>query len=265
MKRRRIWAGLVAAGVLAPTLDIASTYAARTVPPSCGAGITLLSANLLMVHPDPPVLAAEILAADADILAFQEYSPRWEAEFGLDGLMERYPHRVDIVRSDSFGTAIWSRVPLLTASLFELTGLPQSRATVQIGAGAVEILNVHTLPPRSLEYLWPHLEALDEIGGWMEDTDQPFIVTGDFNAGAHTAFAARARRAADDAWELAGRGPGTTWPNGVFPLPPMRLDHIYLSRDLTVEQIHIGTGSGSDHRPLRAVLAPRAGGRLCLG
>ena len=99
------------------------------------------SANLLMVHPDPPVLAAEILAADADILAFQEYSPRWEAEFGLDGLMERYPHRVDIVRSDSFGTAIWSRVPLLTASLFELTGLPQSRATVQIGAGAVEILN----------------------------------------------------------------------------------------------------------------------------
>ena len=58
------------------------------------------------------------------------------------------------------------------------------------------------------------------IGGWMEDADQPFIVTGDFNAGAHTAFAARARRAADDAWELAGRGPGTTWPNGVFPLPP---------------------------------------------
>ena len=41
---------------------------------------------------------------------------------------------------------------------------------------------------------------------------------------------------ADDAWETSARGfgPGFTWPNGLFPCPPIRIDHIFVSHDLGV-------------------------------
>ena len=76
-------------------------------------------------------------------------------------------------------------------------------------------------------------------------------------------FARQMRKNFDDAWDLAGHGVGWTWPNGVFHLPPLRLDHLFMSRDLTVTEIHVGTGANSDHRPLIAEIAPRQGGRLC--
>ena len=41
-------------------------------------------------------------------------------------------------------------------------------------------------------------------------------------------FVTMPSRLVDDAWELAGSGPGYSWPNGVFHLPPLRLDHLTL-------------------------------------
>lgn len=242
---------------------ISPALAARTPPAACGETLTLLSANLLMVNPDPSILGQEILDANADLLAFQEYSSRWEEELRKNGVRKAYPYGIDIVRDDSFGTAIWSKTPLVDARLFELTELPQSRAQVRIGSGVVDILNIHTLPPRTVAYLAPHKAALDTLYTWMAETPDPYIVTGDFNASAYAPFSRRARKIADNAWELIGHGMGYTWPNGVFPLPPMRLDHVWLARDLTVTAMEIGTGAYSDHRPLRVVLAPRVGGRLC--
>ena len=56
----------------------------------------------------------------------------------------------------------------------------------------------------------------------------------------------------------AAQSLGATWPNGLFPLPPMRLDHVFVSRDLTALDVAVGTGAGSDHRPVVARIARRA-------
>ena len=63
---------------------------------------------------------------------------------------------------------------------------------------------------------------------------------------------------ADDAWDTGGRGFGFTWPNGMFPYPPIRLDHVFVSRDLGVRSARVGEGVGSDHRPVVADVARRA-------
>lgn len=99
----------------------------------------------------------------------------------------------------------------------------------------------------------------------LQTTETPTLVGGDFNSGPRSRFSRRARNVADDAWELAGEGPGATWPNGVFTLPPLRLDHLWMTRELTVTTIRLGEGRSSDHRPLHARIAARAGGRLCGG
>ena len=47
-----------------------------------------------------------------------------------------------------------------------------------------------------------------------------------------------------------GRGYAITWPNGMFPLPPIRIDHALLSPEVECLAISEGIGTGSDHRPL---------------
>lgn len=247
--------------LLAALLATSGWSLPRTPPEPCGEGLRLVSANLLMVNPDPTALAAELAAADADVLALQEFSPRW-AE-ALAALRETYPYRVERVQSDSFGTALWSRVPMTDARIWPLDGLPQSAGVVRIGGGEVEIWNIHVLPARTWEYARLHAQEMDLLRDAMEHHEGPLVVTGDFNAPAISPFHRRVTRFMDDAWGLLHFGGGATWPNGVFPLPPLRLDHVYLTRDLTVTDVQIGVGAHSDHRPLTVELRPRAGGPLC--
>lgn len=62
------------------------------------------------------------------------------------------------------------------------------------------------------------------------------------------------------AFNRCGRGMGASWPNGTSPVPPIRLDHIFLSRDLTCRDLARGKGAGSDHRPLVVTIGFAAGG-----
>jgi len=259
LRRRTRLAALATALVALYVAWVGPELAAGDPPKARGRGLRVVSANLLMVHPRPAALAREIARADADVLFLQELSPRWVEALEREGIFRRYPQGEWVVREDSFGTAILSRAPLTDVEVFDLAGLPQVRARVELDGLDVELLNVHTLPPRLAEYVAPHRAALDGILARVRALQgRPFLVAGDFNSTADSAFAARMAELADDGWRLAGSGFGATWPNGLFPVPPLRVDHLYLSRRLTVTRMSIGRGEGSDHRPLFATLARRA-------
>ena len=241
----------------------AASFRPRTPPEACGPGLRVMSANLLMVNPDPTALAQEIRDVDADLLLLQELSPRWVDALDAAGVWARWPHGAAVSRTDSFGSALRAKVRPVDSGTFDLDGLTETRMKVSIGTGALEIWNIHVLPPRTLDYWRAWRFETDLLVDAAREQTDPFMMGGDFNASSLSAFVRHMHGVLDDAWELAGRGPGHTWPNGVFFLPPLRLDHLYLSRDLTVTQIRVGTGAHSDHRPLIAEIAPRAGGRLC--
>jgi len=232
----------------------------RTPPAACGPSLSILSANLLMVNPAPAALAQEIFDADADVVLLQELSPMWEAVLDEQGLFAGWPEGWQVVREDSFGSAIASRLPLDTTGDFELTGLPQTRASLTWEGREIGVLNLHTLPPRTPDYEFLHRAALEDVAADLRaraGRGESFVVGGDLNASPYSRFFVDIADVADDAWDLAGRGFGFTWPNGVFPLPPSRLDHLIVSRDLTVMAIAVGRGEGSDHRPLRVEVAAR--------
>lgn len=241
---------------------LASPLLPRTAPPASGAGIRLVTANLLMVHPHPDRLAAELEALDPDVLVLQEYSSRWHETASRRGWFEDYPHHAEVIRDDSFGCAVFSRLPMEDVGVIEMAGLPQLQASLRLDGVVVDLLDVHTLPPRIAEYVPGHRQALADIEAWAESRSgtRPFVITGDFNATPYSRFHRRMSRLADDAWELGGDGYGHTAPNGLFPLPPMRLDHVYLSPDLTVREVMLGRGDGSDHLPIVAEIALREGG-----
>jgi endonuclease/exonuclease/phosphatase (EEP) superfamily protein YafD len=230
----------------------------RAAPATAGRPLRVVSANLLMVNEQPGELAAELERLDADVYFLQELSPHWDDLLEQRGFWRRYPFNKRLTSDDSFGTAIASRLPVRDLDVFWSAELPQMRGVLRVDDGDVALYNVHLLPPRTLEYVDYHRLGADELLRIVGRLGaHSFIIAGDFNATPDSRFVARMRGLADDAWETAGSGFGFTWPNGMFPLPPMRLDHVFVSRDLGVLRVAVGVGEGSDHRPIVADVARR--------
>jgi len=233
----------------------------HAAPATSGRPLRVASANLLMVNETPAMLAAELARFDADVYFLQELSGMWDEELERSGFWRRYPFNRRVTSEDSFGSAIASRIPVRDLDVFWNAELPQLRGVLRWNDSDVELVSIHLLPPRTQDYTRDYhrgAEALLDIV--RRFGAQSFIVAGDFNSTPDSDFATRMRDLADDAWEAGGRGFGSgfTWPNGMFPVPPIRLDHVFVSRDLGVLATRVGTGAGSDHRPVVADVARRA-------
>jgi len=134
------------------------------------------------------------------------------------------------------------------------------RAVIELAGRRVAVYNIHLLPPWGLEYTTENrlqfADLLDKLAGER----LPVILAGDFNFTETSPNAASLRGIGlRDAHDLGGWGRGTTWPvNSFFRwIPSLRLDHIYLSDELTCSRCRTGVGTGSDHRPVVAEIGFR--------
>ena len=232
----------------------------RTVPPppDTAPRLRLMSANLLMVNEDTDGITAEILAARPDVLFVQELTPHWLQALERPALRALLPHRLVEPHppTDSFGIGILSRLPLQNPVLLDMEGVPVATATVMLARASIRLYNVHTLPPRTAAYYPVWKQQLTSLAALLDVETGPLILGGDLNVTPHAAWYRRLVTGSVRAsHEQCGRGLATTWPNGLFPLPSIRLDHVFLSLELVCVRIEEGVGRGSDHRPLVLDLA----------
>ena len=220
--------------------------------------LRVMTANLLMVNADTEGIIGEIRAAKPDVLLLQEYTAEWHAALQA-AIGAEYPHHAGVERDDSFGIGIYSRTPFAgeVDADFPLgrAGVEQMRAELDLGGGRrVALYNIHLLPPRTLLYTSDHRLQFADLLDALRRERLPYVVCGDFNFSETTPQHADLRRAGvREAHELAGVGRGATWPvNSVFRylMPGIRIDHVYLSPDLTATRCETGVGRGSDHRPV---------------
>lgn len=261
---RRQWrltaAVMPLAGIcLAPTV---SQLAARSPGEVRGETVRVMSVNLLAFNDYTEGIVGEIRSVEPDLLVLQEYNPRWQRAL-RDGLDAVYPHVFEVVRPDTFGIALFSRLPLLEpVEVLELGGseTPHLRAVVPVGGVPVVVYGVHISPPISIWYgRWQRLEMADLLDR-LAGEKRPCIVAGDFNFTRSSPFGdALARLGFVDAHDLAGSGRGSTWNVRGFLryLPGVRIDHLYLSPELTAVKAATGVGQGSDHRPIVAEIGVR--------
>lgn len=221
--------------------------------------LSILSVNVLMVNRDVAPILAEIEAARPDVLLVQEYAPQWHA--ALHKAMAGYAY-AGVVREDSFGAAVYSRIPFRGTPRVDVKlgtwDLPQMRIVLGIGDRGVALYNVHLVPPRNTDYVEEHRRQLRDLVGVLRGERLPTVVAGDFN------FTPRMPQAThidalglSDVHQLSYPGRHSTWPviDAMRYVPGIALDHVFVSRDVHVVRSTIGTGTGSDHRPLGAVLA----------
>lgn len=217
--------------------------------PGTGRTIRVVSTNQLMVNPQLDAYRDELLAAEPDVLVVQEFTPDLQAR-----LQGRFAHAIERPAWHSFGGAIYSRFPIVQQRTLTVARVEVIQATLNLGAGEqLAVWNVHTLPPFSAENHRDWLVQVESIASLAAREAGPLVVAGDFNLTRHHQGYRRLTAAMDDAHRRCGRWVAWTWPNASLfgvPLPPVRLDHVFLKGSPRCAAIRELPGVGSDHRPI---------------
>ena len=183
-----------------------------------------------------------------DVLLLLEYNSRWASALGP--FSAEYPHQIVAAREDYFGIALFSRVPLIRASVVDLLGVPAIDARLDLGAnGAARIIGVHFQPPMSAREAGERNAQLDLVGELAIDESGPLIVAGDFNVTPYSPVLADWLERTDLTDARRGRGFGASWPSSL-PFLGIPIDHVFISEDFLVTAHYYGPAFGSDHYPV---------------
>lgn len=251
--RRR---GRVPAGVLAAVqvgLGVAALGRGRPDPAVPGAvPLRLVTANLLHVNRTVADVGRVLAAHRPDVLCLQELTPTHLETLRGTGLLDALPHVQADPRRGYHGSAVLSRWPL-AGEVLDVGRHPVAAADLATPAGTVRVLSVHVVNPVSRSAGAPgtwraQLDALRRIAADGLAAGVPVVLAGDWNATLDHAPLRRVLAAGlRDAWVVAGRGPGLSWPAWPRVPPLMRIDHVLVGGGLRVRGARTLPTPGSDH------------------
>jgi len=245
--RRRRWVAgtaLVASVALWPLLQ-----GHGGTPALGGVPLRVASANVLMVNDRYDAVIAELVASDPDVIVLQEVNPDWAEALATDERLGPWGWHHIVPLDGSFGYAVLSRIPARFGTE-DLLGVPMGVVMLEVGEREVELLAVHTLPPRTAELTERWHAQMAHLATRPCD-----ILAGDLNATRHhpsyrRLLGTRLRYA----HAQVGRASASTWPRRAFPVPPMRLDHVLVGDGVEVAAVWELPANGSDHAPVVADL-----------
>ena len=251
---------IVAFGLTATTLAVqAPLYRGSHSDLTGGVELRVLSANLREGKADPGLLVS-LAREQADVLSFQELTPRAADRLSAAGLDVTFPYRWLDAREGGSGVGVWSRFPMHTTK--RIGGHVMAFVSAQLRVPGVSkdptVVVVHLPGPwpwpiddwrRDLRRL-PHtlLEEAEAAGSGA------VVVAGDLNSTIDMRpFRALLRKGYRDAAEQSGAGIMRTFPAD-WRLPPfLAIDHI-LTRSCRATSLRTLMLPGSDHRALVATV-----------
>lgn len=160
----------------------------------------------------------------------------------------------------SFGMAVLSPFSVVHRHEYDLSYNPRRepryclRVDVQVEPRAIiHVFNCH-LGLATRERRFQRQQMLSEAILLSEDLHHPVVLMGDFNDRPISVVHRNLRRHFTDAYNAVGKHWGPTFKVGPIPI---RLDHIYVSRDIRVRECWVRTDNltkvASDHRPVLAI------------
>jgi len=247
---RSRWAALALALGLMNLGAVLSLWSGSAEPPSAGPALRLLLANVFTHNGEHDRLIELVRAERPDVLVLEETDERWLA--ALSVLHDDYPHRVARPRSDNFGIALFSKLPLHRTEVLQLAAGETPTLVTELEHGGVRhtLIAVHPWPPSSSGGARHRRRTLAEVERLVAGAGRRVLVVGDLNCTpwcrplvellAHTGL-----RSAG-----AGRGWRATWPAGLPAPLRIPLDHVLVGPAYGVLEQRLGPDVGSDHLPL---------------
>lgn len=122
-----------------------------------------------------------ILNEQADIVSIQELTPDWEQQMSRS-LSEQFPYKMQVVRIDPLGTALYSKYPILSMDTLYHNSLPFLHATIGLENNRyIDLIAVHLLPPLD-QSSYDNLSAqLQTVVRTTHENINPKIIVGNFN------------------------------------------------------------------------------------
>ena len=255
LARRWRWAAAAAC--------IAALNAAYVVPyyfpaPRSSGGVArrtrvkVLLANVNAANADYERLLALARATSPDVVVVQEATEGWARAF--EEISPDFPHSHVVARPDTFGIAVYSRLPLRDAKTVALGGaqIPSVTVMVEAGGASFSLVTAHTYPPLAGLFEGRN-EQLAQLAVLASGSARPVVLVGDLNASPWSPHFAKLLRETGLRDARRGFGVLPTWPTyrRIMSVP---IDHCLVSPEVTIISVETGTEIGSDHLPLVVTL-----------
>ena len=248
----RQWRWACAAGILMlfqAAFPLSWYWPRDRVDTGHAANCRVLVANVLSMNPDKQSFLDLVDKADPDVVCVMEVTAEWAT--ALAALHTEYPARAEAPRPDNFGIALYSRLPGPPPQIvFQREyGVPAVALSMQVDGRAVQLLEVHALPPLGVSQASRRAAQLKGLHQWLLDQNAPAVVVGDFNLTQYSPLYCRLMRGTGARNVRAGFGPLGTWPVWV-PWLRLPLDQGLVQGGPNVVNCTLGPNVGSDHLPL---------------
>lgn len=190
---------------------------------------------------------------EPDVLLLSELTPVWKTAMESLG---QYDHVVAEERLDTYGIAVYSKLPLMNPSIkyYGTTGHPTVVCTINRFSKPITLVHTHIQGPIKKDGFEQQKEQMIVMAKELKSLPRPMILTGDTNSTPWTYLLANLIRDNNLVDSRQGFGLQLSWPapgywrNVPFTLIP--IDHCFVSPDFSVEERKVGPFIGSDHAPI---------------
>lgn len=231
---------------------LASVFLPSLQPPAGDQRLKIMSMNVWCDNNQFQQVIDQVENVSPDVLLIIEYSNQWHR--GLKPLHAKYPYRLLQTRWHGYGIALFSKLPLQDAQVWQLTAdqtdVPALSAEVKVGDRSLRLAGLHTMSPTSSLRMDLRNDQMNEIADLLAESNEPTILMGDFNCTPWSPFFKDVIGKCGYRDSRRGQGYLASWNLDTPALFWIPIDHGLVSQEVHVHQRSVGKACGSDHRPM---------------
>lgn len=226
--------------------------------------LSVLQLNVYAANTKHQAVADLVTQLKPDIVCLDEVSFEWEKAMTEKLAPAGYTNKIARPRADTFGIAIYSRLPLIEPQIIESKNnnnqtnhfpVPAIFAKVACGGENVSIIAAHPLPPMDEATFALRNEEFAAINAARDTTVRdPFVLVGDLNCTPWSYYFHKLMLRSKVKNTALGFGLQPTWPTYMlgFRIP---IDHVLASEQFIATNYQVLSNCGSDHYPVFVQLA----------
>lgn len=219
--------------------------------------LKILTANVLQKNENNEKLMSLVNDLDIDILVFTEADSFWQEAINKK-LPKKYAYSIELPLSNTYGMLLYSKYELIEPEIKYLVTdtIPSIHTKFKLPNGElIQLYAIHPTPPMPQENpLSTDRDAEMMITAKLvRDSKIPVIVIGDLNDIPWSDTSKLFKNTSELLDIRIGRGFYSTY-NAEKTLLRWPLDHIYVTPEFRVSDIHVGEAIDSDHFPYYASL-----------
>jgi endonuclease/exonuclease/phosphatase (EEP) superfamily protein YafD len=208
--------------------------------------VRLVEFNVYVRNRDLAGAARYVDSLAPDIVVLEEVTA--SSAQRLASLLPKLPHRFVAIDEGLRGVMILSRWPLMGPQRLVLDAETYGvRADVDLGDRRLRVYGVHLDWPIVRIAAAARNAQLSALGGELAGCRGACVIVGDFNTVPWSSHFRDMRRRSGFRDCVAGRGLQPTWPEGLLPPLRIRIDQCLAAPGVSVADVRVGGGAGSDH------------------